>query len=116
MNPNYYWRSFLKGLFYYVIEMAVWFIGGNFNYQQNLYFVLFATFSLFLFPFAKYVLKEMAISVLGEKFVTKWMFGDDVGTPKMTALLSLVCMILAIPLGLGCLIYHSLFGRKAPYS
>ncbi|MDF7658331.1 hypothetical protein PUG81_05065 [Erwiniaceae bacterium L1_54_6] len=116
MDKKYYWSSLLKGLFYYVIELAVWFWGSTFSPKQNLMFFVFATISLFLFPYAKFVLKEMAIAAFGEEFVTKWMFGNDIGTPKLTALLSLVCMILAIPLGLGCLIYQGLFRSKAPYN
>lgn len=104
MNKKFYIKNITMALFYLVVTMVI-----NFSlYKMNDVIFNRITFYLFisvpLYPFSKKIIQNIAYLFLKEKTWRK-IIGDDISTPKLDALFSFICMMVAIPVGGGYSIY-----------
>ncbi|OFS10272.1 hypothetical protein HMPREF3091_10805 [Hafnia sp. HMSC23F03] len=99
MNLKVYIKNFTYGLFGVAILLVVWFfIYPIDDSRENFLYSLFLGVSLFLYPFSRCFIQNLACKVINKK---TWGFiiGNDISTPKLEALFSFICLMLAIPLG-----------------
>lgn len=104
MNINYL-KNIITGSFGSAILLVVWFfIDPIEDHDMNMCFLLFVVFSLLLYPFSRFFILKIASLFLKDE-TWKALIGDDISTPKLEALFSFCCMMVAIPVGGCCLMF-----------
>lgn len=105
MNLKVYVKYFTYGLFGVAILLVVWFFiypidDSNANFLYSLFLVV----SLFLYPFSRCFIQNLACKIVNRK-VWGLIIGNDISTPRLEALFSFICLMLAIPFGGGYALY-----------
>lgn len=93
---NVFWGAFIvAGVFY-----SFW--GVDKNYKEII--LVFSFVSAFFYPFAKYLIEKLIVKRTGMEFWKKGFFRDGVPKTKMVLFYYVFCLLLAIPLGMACII------------
>lgn len=110
MDRKVYFKNFIYGLFGGTILLLGWFVLDPIDDKdKNIAFALFITFDLILYPFSKVFIQKIAYLLLKKELWMK-IRGNDISTPKLDALFSFICMMVAIPVG-GCYAIYLLIRR-----
>ncbi|QXH53510.1 hypothetical protein KSS94_10515 [Pseudomonas fakonensis] len=105
MDRKYYIHHLLIGCVYLITVSIAWAYSGDAFYESH-WLVAFMVLSTLLYPCARYFVQASAYRVTGPTFWTRGYFVEDVNSPSLRALFSVLCILLAIPLGMAYLLFR----------
>ncbi|MEC5509945.1 colicin E1 family microcin immunity protein [Klebsiella oxytoca] len=101
MSKKYYIRNMFWG--YLMAASIIYFSFGSDDIKL-IYLQIFGVFSGVLFPFARYLIENIALKYTDRELWNKGMFRDGVPKTYLITLYTLLTSFVAIPLGLICIV------------
>jgi hypothetical protein len=105
MNRQYYTHHLLIGCIYLIAVSIAWSANGDAFYESP-WLVAFMVLSTLFYPCARYLVQASAYRVTGPTFWTRGFFIEDANSPGLRALFSVLCILLAIPLGVAYVLFR----------
>lgn len=110
MTKSYYLKNIFWGFFFFVGVLVPWYQHPDNNILQLC--LIMAFFSLFLYPYSKLAIEQTALRFTNKDFWHTGLFLSE--TPGKNGIYVLyygLCFLLAFPVGIGFLIYMSIFKK-----
>jgi hypothetical protein len=108
LTPKYLLINYAWSLVLFAISLMAWHDDSLLNTERGRYYLIIITAGLLLFPFARFCIEKIALQFSTKKFWTSGFFQDDAGQNGVRALFYLFCFVMAIPFGLGYLLYRGI--------
>lgn len=101
MSKKYYIQNMFWG---YFIVIGIFYSLWGIEKDYKLIVLAISAMSGFLYPFSKFLIEKIAIKHTGKSFWHKGLFKDGVPKTKMMLFYYIFCLLLAIPLGVACIL------------